>query len=100
MVKIIMIDTLAGCMFSLKLYNIKLCEIENKYMLLLEKLRLYSTCFSTKHVLPCWILQIEYSASKSGMLCFSGWIPDSMLLVSTWILTKNSSFKPCKNAKK
>ena len=46
------------------------------------------TCFSTKHVLPCWILQIEYLASKSGILCFSGWIPDSMLLVSTWILTK------------
>ena len=35
-----------------------------------------------------YYIQIEYLASKSGILCFSGWIPDSMLLVSTWILTK------------
>jgi hypothetical protein len=51
--------------------------------------------FFKKYILPCLDTGNRISSIQIWDTTFQGWILDSMVLVSTWILTKISSFEPC-----
>ena len=51
--------------------------------------------FLKKNILPCLDTGNRISSIQIwDTTSFQGWILDSMVLVSTWILTKTSSFEP------
>ena len=81
----------AVCYFQFFRISIHIFIIETKGLVFAQQLK----AWLQGKILPCLDTGNRISSNQIWDTIFQGWILDSMMLVSTWILTKISSFEPC-----